>query len=586
MQNLALAVLLSATGVADVSLPVVTNARQIVDGPLYGKEIRVVGRVRDAVRDTTNDQFNFLIIDCGGSLLYGGLPSTNRLDALRDLQRFVGCEVEFTCRCRKCDQSDHRKALTVELDEISPDGIRVLKKSAHDVFDAPPLELENPDWEAILTAGPRTVKGAVVARWGDDAMLIRTASGESVAVTLNEPGRPDLYEAVEVVGAPNTDLYHYSLAQARWRPTQTTIPYDPNRVSDKTIRRILHKSGHYMASASDHGETIRLRGVIKERSQGDNGSLRLRLSDGCYSLPVDCTALPQTFARLEEDATVEATGVFVFLCEAWNPNNLFPRIRELLLVTRSEGDITVISHPPFWTPFRCFLAILGLIALLLVALARARAAKVRAALKIGERTRLATELHDNLAQNLTIISYQITAARNAYAAKQPATGDYLANAEHMLQSCRTDLRRCLWDLRNDVLNETDFASAIRQTIRPVSEGVAVRVRFAVTRAKLSDSMAHAILCIVRELVFNAVTHGKATDVRVAGAHEDGAILFSVTDNGVGFAPERRPTAREGHFGLDGIVERIRHYDGDLKIASRPGHGTRIAVTLHCEEERE
>ena len=191
-------------GVADVSLPVVTNARQIVDGPLYGKEIRVVGRVRDAVRDTTNDQFNFLIIDCGGSLLYGGLPSTNRLDALRDLQRFVGCEVEFTCRCRKCDQSDHRKALTVELDEISPDGIRIRRESAHDVFDAPPLELENPDWEAILTAGPRTVKGAVVARWGDDAMLIRTASGESVAVTLNEPGRPDLYEAVEVVGAPNT----------------------------------------------------------------------------------------------------------------------------------------------------------------------------------------------------------------------------------------------------------------------------------------------------------------------------------------------------------------------------------------------
>ncbi len=70
---------------------------------------------------------------------------------------------------------------------------------------------------------------------------------------------------------------------------------------------------------------------------------------------------------------------------------------------------------------------------------------------------------------------------------------------------------------------------------------------------------------------------------MAGAHEAEAILFSVTDNGVGFEPERRPTAQEGHFGLDGVAERIRRHGGNLKIASRPGHGARIVVTLHKEE---
>lgn len=583
LMHIATILLLSATALADASPPVVTNARQIVDGRLYGREIRVVGRVRDAVRDTTNDAYNFLIVDCGGSLLYGGLPSRNRLSALRALQRFVGCEVTFTCRSRKCDQSDHRKAFMAELDEISPDGIRILRESAHDVFDAPPLEPGNPPLEAILTSGPRTAKGRVVARWDDDTMLVQTADGEAVTVKLNEPTLPALYETVEVVGAPNTDLYHYSLVQARWRPARAEAGPETPAVQPRCIGRLLHKNGHYMVSAYDHGKAIRLRGLVKERSRNDNGTLRLRLSDGRYSLSVDCTALPQAFDRLEEGSTVVVTGVFVFLCDAWSPNNLFPKVRELLLVMRDEDSITVVSRPPWWTPFRCFLAILGLTALLLVVLARARAAKAKAALKIGERTRLAAELHDNLAQNLTVVSYRISAARNACAAGLPVTGDHLAHAERMLQSCRTDLRRCLWDLRNDVLNEPDFASAIRQTILPIAEGVSVRVRFAVARAKLSDSTAHAILCIVRELVFNAVTHGKASEVRVAGTGEADTILFSVTDNGVGFDPERRPTALEGHFGLDGVSERIRRHDGGLAIESRPGHGTRIVVTLHNEE---
>ena len=86
------------------------------------------------------------------------------------------------------------------------------------------------------------------------------------------------------------------------------------------------------------------------------------------------------------------------------------------------------------------------------------------------------------------------------------------------------------------------------------------------------------------LVFNAVTHGKASEIRVAGAHEAEAILFSVTDNG--FEPERRPTAQDGHFGLDGVAERIRRHDGDMKIESRPRHGTRIVITLHREEGME
>ena len=592
---------LSSASLAAAEAPVVvTNARQIVEQRLDNTPVRVVGRVRAAVRDTTNDRYNFLVLDCGDSLLYGGVSGSNRVETLRGLQRFVGCDVEVSAVARLCQKTNSRRVLAAELDDIRPDDIRILRAADRDPFDVPPLAATNAAWTSVLASGPRTVTGRVIARWNDDTMLVQPSAGAPVVVTLNIPELPALDATVEVAGLPNADLYNYSLAQADWRPTQIDAPPAPQDVLVRTIEGLIHERDRVVCS-TEYGCLVRLRGVVRERSRLDNGALRLRLNDGGrYTMTVDCTAAPQAFARLEEGATVEATGVYVFQCDDWSPHNLFPKIRNLLLVTRREADLAVVARPPFWTPFRFFLAVCGFaVALFAIlvwnvalrvtvarkskALLHEQAAKLGETLKIDERTRLAAELHDNLAQNLTVVSYRISAARSAAAAKSPATDDFLAGAERMLQSCRTDLRRCLWDLRNDVLNETDFAEAIRRTIRPLAEGLDVRVRCEIPRARLNDTTAHAILCIVRELVFNAVAHGQAKTIRIAGARDGDAIRLSVSDDGAGFDPASRPTASDGHFGLDGVAERLRRYDGSLKIESCPGHGTYVAVTLNLKE---
>ena len=89
------------------------------------------------------------------------------------------------------------------------------------------------------------------------------------------------------------------------------------------------------------------------------------------------------------------------------------------------------------------------------------------------------------------------------------------------------------------MNEQDFAKAIARTSEPVSGDANLHVRFAVKRQLLSDSTAHAILSICRELVSNAVRHGKADKVQIAGELMDGAIRFSVRDNGRGFDPAKK-----------------------------------------------
>ena len=108
-------------------------------------------------------------------------------------------------------------------------------------------------------------------------------------------------------------------------------------------------------------------------------------------------------------------------------------------------------------------------------------------------------------------------------------------------------------------------------------GVAVAVRFNVPRERISDNTAHAILRIIRELATNAVRHGKANRIDITGAIRNGRLDLRVRDNGFGFDPDSRPGVGEGHFGLQGVAERVRRLDGEMRIDSRVGSGTDITL---------
>ena len=92
--------------------------------------------------------------------------------------------------------------------------------------------------------------------------------------------------------------------------------------------------------------------------------------------------------------------------------------------------------------------------------------------------------------------------------------------------------------------------------------------------------AHAILSIVRELAANAVNHGHARHIRVVGkVHEETLLRISVADDGSGFDPAHAADSADGHFGLDGIRERLRRFDGEMNIESSPGNGTTVSFCM-------
>ena len=210
---------------------------------------------------------------------------------------------------------------------------------------------------------------------------------------------------------------------------------------------------------------------------------------------------------------------------------------------------------------------------------RAEISKASAELRIDERTRLAAELHDAIAQNLTGVSLQIAAARSAHTLAPEAEERHLATAEQMLSSSRVELRRCIWDLRSEALDVTDFGEAIRRTVQPVTGKATLSVSCAIPRARLSDSTAHALLRIVRELAANAVAHGAASNVTVEGTVSNGKSRLTVRDDGTGFDPEHCPGQNEGHFGLKGIRERVKRLGGTFSISSAIGRGTEATVEI-------
>ena len=92
--------------------------------------------------------------------------------------------------------------------------------------------------------------------------------------------------------------------------------------------------------------------------------------------------------------------------------------------------------------------------------------------------------------------------------------------------------------------------------------------------ELEQEVSEAILCIVRELIWNARRHSGATEVKVLVYRDAGHLFVEVVDQGKGSLPDQIP---ESSFGLCTAIQRARIYDLDLEIDSVPGTGTHITI---------
>lgn len=564
--------------------------------------VTVQGHVVDIFADPVDDGFTYLAVEQSNSTTYVSYMHTNDQDAVHLTQSLIGCEVSITGLLTSVNFRYNRRLLQKIpiIDSLS--AITLVSPARTGPYDIPTLFENSPTLQDIGQCGTRKLTGIVVARWRDDSFLILDSTGDAIKVRVRRQQLPDLGQTVEAVGQVATDLYRYNLMQAQWRPAKPVGIKTETTPRQVNLSFLFRPAGRSVINSREHGRLIKIHGRLQSILTNETGHRRLLLAEDDFKIVVDCSAIDGTLTLPKEGTLLEASGICVFDSENWQPGMGFPKVNGLFVVPRTAGDIVVLEQPPWWTPARFVAVVVSLLAILVGiliwnaslrvlvarksrALLKEQAQKLSETLKVDERTRLAAELHDFHSQNLTAIAYQISAARNLCADAAPEAADKLATAAKMLKSCRTDLRRCLWDLRNDTLNQADFAEAIRQTVAPVSGEARLIVRFTGRRAQISDSTAHALLCILRELCANAVNHGHANTIRIAGESHARFVRFSVQDNGCGFDPTCRPCQEDGHFGLDGVQERLNRLNGKLDIESSPGRGTYVRLTInHAQQD--
>lgn len=480
-----------------------------------------------------------------------------------------------------------------------PSSITVIDPALEDSFTAPPLEKSiNRTPKEIARRGKRTVMGEVLAVWDSNKLMVRTADARIVNITLaHGQSAPAPGSTVTVAGYPETDLFRVNLSRAvvRLEPTPASPQKESAVITDlKSV--FTDRNGTIVINPESHGHLLRIRGTVLSVPSPNTSGRRLLLASGPHKILVDISTAPTLADDLDLGTLVEVTGRGLIEIDNWNPGDIFPHIRNLVVLLRTTDDLKVLIRPSWWTPLRLLVVISILVAALIGVyiwnhilrklvnrrgreLYREQVAHAIAEFKTGERTRLAVELHDSLSQTLGGIAFQVAASAKTLDTNPAVARRCIETADKMLSSCRTELRQCLFDLRSDTLEEPDFTTAIRKTLDQLDSNAAISIRFVVPRRLLKDTTAHAILSIIRELTGNALRHGGATEVKVAGCIDNGRLLFSVRDNGRGFDPGNCDGPGQGHFGLEGIRNRLQKLNGTFTIESKPNEGVKATVTM-------
>ncbi|MCC4270018.1 histidine kinase [Marinobacter nauticus] len=196
-----------------------------------------------------------------------------------------------------------------------------------------------------------------------------------------------------------------------------------------------------------------------------------------------------------------------------------------------------------------------------------------------ERTVIARELHDSLAQSLSYLKMQVTRLRrlNIDGEQKPIHDDILDELSTGLNSAYRQLRELLATFRLK-LDTPDLATALRKTIDEFSErlGKPVAFEYNLPPQTLSPNEEIHTLQIIREGLANAVKHADATDIAVKVVFDSPQVRASIQDNGKGLPGGDQPV---NHYGLIIMQDRARTLGGKVNVRNRDEGGVEVALTF-------
>lgn len=568
-----------------------TNLIDMLSGRLSSQWVRIEGVVQ-AVKPFPGQE-NFWLIQIG---------TPNGRFAVRMLQEpevdptswiDAAVSVRGTCMCFLNQRGEMM-------------GVNILSNSSADIslLSLPPTDpfaVESSNLNRLQTFSPYVVMphrrkiSGIVTLCRPGSYLYLQQGDRGVKVLSSDSAQFRLGDMIEASGFVVRGERVLGMEHAVLRRVGSGSPPEPleiSEISPEFLRRPLHPPPYNDLN----GRLVKLTGILELHGEEFDGSWLSVVSGGAVvrvRLPVEMrNDIPR------RGSLVQLTGI----CELeYPPSHLIETITGpsgIRLLMRDTDDLTVLKAASWWTPQRLQIVVAAMATLLLLSLiwARTLKRKVRqrgmalaseitnrkvAETRTAERTRMAEELHDTIAQGLTGVSLQLDAARRATDGRPNELPRHLQLASQILSSSRDEIRRSLWNLRSGLLDTDDLIGSLESIAANLSPDQQPKIscRCVGKMKLLPEGVAHALLRIAQEALSNAVNHAAAQAVEAVVEFGVDKVILMVSDDGQGFDTKDALELDESHFGLQGMRGRARRLNGQFQIDSKPGSGTTIRVTF-------
>jgi signal transduction histidine kinase len=195
-----------------------------------------------------------------------------------------------------------------------------------------------------------------------------------------------------------------------------------------------------------------------------------------------------------------------------------------------------------------------------------------------ERRHLARELHDEFGQLLAAVTMHLHAAR---AISGSAAQRSLDECADLLQRAGEQVRSLALELRPAILDTAGLDGTLQWLAKQHQQRTGISFEVAGEAGGVAPDVAIVCFRIAQESLTNVVRHSQAHHVFIRLSRDDRHLHLEIRDDGVGFDVARtvEGAVLGGHLGLVGMRERVQILGGTLRIDSRPGEGTRIAVSF-------
>jgi PAS domain S-box-containing protein len=202
-----------------------------------------------------------------------------------------------------------------------------------------------------------------------------------------------------------------------------------------------------------------------------------------------------------------------------------------------------------------------------------------------ERRHMARELHDHAGQTLVALGLNLSVLQQAALDHDPKITTLAAESQQLSDDLSKELRTLSYLLHPPLLDEVGLASALRWYVEGFAERSKIKVELELPEdfGRLPKELELVIFRVVQESLTNIHRHSGSASARIQLTRSGGTVEFEISDSGKGISAERQQemTAARAGVGVRGMEERVRQFDGTLRIVSS-GEGTKVFVMLPVE----